>query len=344
MVSIKDVADLAGVSTATVSRTLVDPAKVQTHTRKRVLHAVKQTGYVTNNLARSFRTRRSHTIVVLVPDITNVFFANIIQGIEGVARARGYRTLLGDMQNDAGNAIAYGNLCAQRQADGVICLGRTIPFRYNKNRKSIDPAWPPLVMACEYDDAIPIPGVGIDNRAAALEGVRYLAAQGHSRIAYLNGPAGSPLCRDRLAGYREGMAELGRKNCGTLIYSGDFSFDSGAEAARVMLSAGEWPTAVFAANDAMAIGALQVLKREGVRVPEEMSMLGFDDIEFSAYCDPPLTTIHQPRSEIGATSMRLMLRLLEGRSEGGERRQLPHKLVVRDSVSPPNSAEQGVGH
>lgn len=344
MVSIKDVASLAGVSTATVSRALANPAKVQIHTRQRVLRAVKQTGYVTNNLARSFRTRRSHTVVVLVPDITNSFFANIIQGIEGVARENGYRILLGDMQNDVENAVAYGELCAQRQADGVICLGRTIPFRYNKSRKSIDLAWPPLVMACEYDDAIPIPGVGIDNRAAALEGVQYLAAQGHSRIAYLNGPADSPLCCDRLSGYRAGMAEFGLEKCRSWVYSGDFSFESGAEAAREMLSDGERPTAVFAANDAMAIGALQVLKRRGVRVPEEMSMLGFDDIEFAAYCDPPLTTIHQPRAEIGATSMRMMLGLLGGQREDGGRRKLMHRLVVRDSVATPKYSQQGAKH
>jgi len=333
MVSIKDVARLAEVSTATVSRALANPDKVSEKTRARVLAAVEKTGYVTNSLARSFRTRRTRSVVVLVPDITNSFFANIIQGIEQVARKNNYRILLGDMQNDPDNARAYGELCAQRQADGLISLGRTIPFPYSKARKSVDPKWPPLVMACEYNDVIPVPGVGIDNESAAVEGVRYLATQGHSKIAFINGPEDSPLCRDRLKGYRKGMAALGVRRTSDLVYRGDFSLDSGAQAARSICEAGHLPTAVFAANDAMAIGALQLLKSRGLRVPADISIMGFDDIKFSAYCDPPLTTIHQPRSEIGALSMQMMLDQLEGGGGADKRLHLPHQLVVRDSVA-----------
>ncbi|MFK8049882.1 MAG: LacI family DNA-binding transcriptional regulator [Halioglobus sp.] len=333
MVSIKDVAKAAGVSTATVSRALADPDKVQSKTRDKVLEAVHKTGYVTNSLARSFRTKRTRTVVVLVPDITNSFFANIIQGIEEVARSNNYRILLGDMQNDPANALAYGELCAQRQADGLISLCRTIPFEYSKSRKTVDPKWPPLVMACEYDDVIAVPGVGIDNEAAALDGVRYLAKQGHRRIAFINGPADSPLCRDRLKGYRKGMAELGRRAVADLIFHGDFTLDSGAQVARQMCSGKILPTALFAANDAMAIGALQVIKRGGVSVPKDISIVGFDDVKFSAYCDPPLTTIRQPRREIGALSMQMMLDQLEGEAARGKRIQLPYELIVRDSVA-----------
>jgi len=333
MVSIKDVARLAGVSTATVSRALAEPDKVRAKTREKVLAAVKQSGYVTNSLARSFRTRRNHSVVVLVPDITNSFFSSIIQGIEEVARANGYRILLGDMQNDPDNARPYGDLCAQRQADGLICLGRTIPFVYNKSRKSLDPAWPPLVMACEYDERIPIPGVRIDNARAALDGVRYLGEQGHRRIAYINGPQDSPLCRDRLKGYRKGMAEMGVRKTSDLVFNGDFTLDSGAQAARALLDAGELPTAVFAANDAMAIGALQVFRQSGLRVPKDISLMGFDDIKFAAYCDPPLTTVRQPRREIGALSMQIMVDLLAGDSAASTTRELPHELVQRESVA-----------
>jgi LacI family repressor for deo operon, udp, cdd, tsx, nupC, and nupG len=265
VVSIKDVAKLAGVSTATVSRTLAQPDKVQASTRDKVLTVVEQSGYVKNSLASSFRTKRAHSIVVLVPDITNSFFSNIIQGIESVARKAGYRILLGDMQNNPDNALSYGELCAQRQADGVICLGRTIPFPCAENRTSLDPNWPPLVMACEYDAVIPIPGVGIDNAGAALEAVRYLGAQGHSHIAYINGPADSPLCKDRLKGYCQGMAELGVFSTKKLLYTGDFSLDSGADAARAILAGDKLPTAILAANDAMVIGALQVIKKQGLR-------------------------------------------------------------------------------
>lgn len=323
---------MAGVSTATVSRALASPDKVRSKTRDKVLSAVEKTGYVTNSLARSFRTRRTHTIVVLVPDITNSFFANIIQGIEQVARRNNYRILLGDMQNDPFNALAYGEMCAQKQADGLISLCRTIPFPHNKTRKTIDPQWPPLVMACEYDDVIPVPGVGIDNEAAALEGVRYLADQGHRLIAYINGPEDSPLCRDRLRGYRAGMAEIGVRDTKNLVFRGNFTLDSGAQAARSICAGKKMPTALFAANDAMAIGALQLLKSRGISVPSDISMMGFDDIKFAAYCDPPLTTIRQPRSEIGALSMQMMLDQLENRGNANQRIHLPHELVVRESV------------
>ncbi len=338
MVSIKDVAKLAGVSTATVSRALANPDKVQDKTREKVLAAVRKTGYVTNSLARSFRTSRTRTIVVLVPDITNSFFSNIIQGIEQVARSNNYRILLGDMQNDPDNARAYGELCAQRQADGLISLCRTIPFPYSKSRKSLDPKWPPLVMACEYDDVIPVPGVGIDNERAALDGVRYLAAQGHTKIAFINGPEDSPLCRDRLKGYRKGISTIvglpsvGRRRS-ELLFHGDFSLESGAQAARDICAAKTLPTAIFAANDAMAIGALPVLKRRGISIPGDISIMGFDDIKFAAYCDPPLTTIHQPRTEIGALSMQMMLDQLDKKGDAVERLYLPHELVVRESVA-----------
>ncbi len=237
------------------------------------------------------------------------------------------------MQNDPKNARAYGDLCAQRQADGLISLCQTIPFAYTNSRKTIDPNWPPLVMACEYDDVICVPGVGINNEAAALDGVRYLAKQGHRNIAFINGPQDSPLCRDRLKGYKKGMAELGLRRTAKLIYHGDFTLDSGAQVARKICSQKALPTALFAANDAMAIGALQVIKRAGISVPQDISILGFDDIKFAAYCDPPLTTIRQPRREIGALSMQMMLDQLEGGVSGGKRLQLPYELILRESVA-----------
>jgi LacI family repressor for deo operon, udp, cdd, tsx, nupC, and nupG len=175
--------------------------------------------------------------------------------------------------------------------------------------------------------------VGIDNQGAARDGVRYLAKQGHRKIAFINGPEDSPLCRDRLTGYKMGMAELGLRSTSGLIFHGDFTLDSGAAVARHICLEKKLPTALFAANDAMAIGALQVIKRNGVSVPKEISIMGFDDIKFAAYCDPPLTTIRQPRREIGALSMQMMLDQLDGGGSAGKRMQLPYELIVRESVS-----------
>lgn len=337
MTSIKDVARIAGVSTATVSRTLSEPDKVSESTRKKVQQAVDETGYVANTLARNFRRRRTNTIVVLVPDITNSFFSNIIQGIETVAREQGYRILLGDMQNNIDRGLEYGEFVAQKQADGIISLGRSIPFPYRKGRKTLDPKWPPLVMACEYDGTIPVPAVCIDNAQAANDAVKYLAGLGHKNIAFINGPEDSPLCRDRLKGYRQAMKAIGVTDTRKLVYGGDFSLDSGGNAMMAMLdSPAQRPSAVFAANDAMAIGALRYLKSRGLSVPGDISLMGFDDIKFSAYCDPPLTTIHQPRNRIGELAMQRMLDLLSKRSIPGGRELLPYELVLRASTAAPS--------
>ena len=185
MVTIKDVAKLAGVSIATVSRSLAEPDKVSEKTRNKVIQAVEESGYVANTLAQNFRRRRSNTVLVLVPDIANPFFANIIQGIEQVARQFKYRVLLGDTQGYDENERIYSDLVSHKQADGIICLGRNIPFPYRKGRQSLDPAWPPFVMACEYHRDIPVPAVGIDNVAAAEVGVRHLLSLGHRHIAYI---------------------------------------------------------------------------------------------------------------------------------------------------------------
>ncbi len=334
MTSIKDVARLAGVSTATVSRTLSKPDKVAETTRNKVMQAVEQSGYVANTLARNFRRRRTNTVVVLVPDITNSFFSNIIQSIESVAHDNGYRILLVDMQNKPERALEYGELVAQRQADGIISLGKTIPFKYRAGRKSIDPKWPPFVMVCEYDGMIPVPTVCIDNLNAAREAVDYLIALGHRRIAYINGPENSPLCLDRIKGYRQAMKAVGVSNTRSLVFNGDFSLDAGREAMTAILNSEDpLPTAVFCANDAMAIGALQCIKARGLSVPGDISLMGFDDIKFSAYCDPPLTTVRQPRNRIGEVAMQRMLDLLHERHVPNAREMLPHELVLRQSTA-----------
>ncbi len=336
MTSIKDVASMAGVSTATVSRTLAEPDKVSEKTRKKVLAAVGKSGYVANTLARNFRRKRTNTIVVLVPDITNSFFSNIIQGIDAVAHANGYRILLGDIRQNAERGIEYGDFVAQKQADGIISLGRNIPFPYRKGRKTLDPKWPPFVTACEYDGIIPVPTVCIDNEQAAIDAVQYLAGLGHRNIAFINGPADSPLCHDRLSGYRKAMKTIGVTSTRGLVYSGDFSLESGTCAMTTILDArADRPSAVFTASDAMAIGALQVIKTRGLSVPGDISLMGFDDINFSAYCDPPLTTVHQPRNHIGEIAMQRMLDLLEQRAVSSEREVLPHHLVLRASTAAP---------
>lgn len=326
---------MAGVSTATVSRALANPEKVAEPTRNKVMSAVLETGYVVNAMARNLRRRRTNTVVVLVPDISNPFYSNIIQGIERIAHSHNFRILLGDVQQRAEREQTYVNLVMQKQADGVISLSRRLPFELAVDQSEPDPGWPPLVMACEYYGPIDVPVVRIDNRAAAYDAVQHLLQLGHRRIAYIDGPEDFPICAERRAGYERALAEVGLDAKPTYEGQGDFSLQSGAAAMNGLLSVGERPSAVFAANDEMAIGAIKTIKAAGLSVPSDISVVGFDDIRFADYCDPPLTTIHQPRNRIGEKLMQVMLGILAGEPPVESEILLPYQLVIRESTAPP---------
>jgi LacI family repressor for deo operon, udp, cdd, tsx, nupC, and nupG len=329
MSSIKDVARLAGVSTATVSRTLAEPDKVSDATRKKVQSAIERSGYVRNELARSFRMQSTQTILVLVPDIGNPFYSLIIQGLEEVAQQHGYRLLLGDTQNHPEREIEYLQSVMQRQVDGVISLGHTLPRVLEfKDGKPV-----PLVMACEYLHDATVSSISIDNIAAAALATRHLLDLGHRRIAFINGPAQTPLSKDRLRGYREALKAADLAYDKNLVIRGDFSLLSGERAATALLAEKIKFSAIFAANDAMGIGAIKVLRAHRLKVPGDISVVGFDDIEFAQYVEPPLTTIHQPRREIGRAAMnRMLARLADGGAPPAPV-VLGHDLVVRGSTA-----------
>lgn len=335
MANIKDVAKLAGVSTATVSRTLSSPDTVAEATRERVMQAIRESGYVTNALASNFRRRRSQNVVVLVPNIGNPFFSKIIQGIEVAAIESGYRILLGDTQQSGERERAYCELFYQRQVDGVISLGRSIPLEYDRRRKTPDPKWPPIVMVSEYDGAVSLPKVGIDNRLAAREMVQHLLQLGHRDIGYIDGPEDSPLSWQRLAGYQQALRDNGIAVREALICRGDFSLAGGYASAQHLLARKHRPTALFCANDETAIGAMNAARGLGLCIPDDLSVAGFDDIEFSAFCYPPLTTVHQPRGLIGGRAMQLMLDMLAGETVVSKPVVLPHELIVRSSTAAP---------
>ncbi len=331
MVSIKDVAKLAGVSVATVSRTLSKPEAVAESTREQVMAAVAESGYVANALARNFRRRRSHTVVVLMPDIGNPFYALVVQGIEQAAVQAGYQVLLGDTQNDEEREQAYTELVRQRTADGLICLGPHIPFDIDESLTTAPADWPPLVMACEYHGKVKLPRIVIDNEQAAREMTEHLINQGHQHIAFINGPEESPLCQARFDGYLQVLIDSGNTFNQALLKHGDFSMESGYELAKQLLQSTQKPTAIFCANDEMAIGALHAVRDANLSVPEDIAIAGFDDINIAKFSYPPLTTVHQPRREIGAKAMQLLLQLLDG-GNSSETIVLPHDLIIRKST------------
>jgi len=324
--NIREVAQAAKVSVATVSRTLQMPDVVAPATRSRVQAAIERFGYRPNAQARMLRTARTHVIVALVPDISNPFFAEVIRGIEQVAHQNGYSVLLGDTQNSRVREKAYAELLETKQADGLITLMPHIP--------PVAMARPfPIVNACEYVKDKSITSVYVDNEAASHDAVNYLLTLGHRDIAFVTGPMGSPINVDRDRGYEQALQQAGIKRDRRLTAVGDFSVESGIRAVDGLLAKQQRFTAVFCSNDEMAIGAMSAVKSKGLKVPQDISVIGFDDIRFARYTDPPLTTVAQPKDELGREAMNMLIELMRGVDVPARKRILPTQLVVRGSTA-----------
>jgi LacI family transcriptional regulator, repressor for deo operon, udp, cdd, tsx, nupC, and nupG len=332
MPNIYEVAKRAGVSTATVSRVLSRPQVVSPETRRRVLHAVKTMAYAPNSAAKNLRTLRTGKLLVTVPDISNPFFSLILQGIEDAAQREGHAVLFGDTQHDEKREERYALMLQRKEADGLIFLGHRLPKSAGDLVRSMAPACAPVVNGCEFNPRLRIPSVHIDNAAAASEAMDHLYNLGHRRMGIVTGPLVSPLSRDRLHGATTRARAEGAEQ-DFVIMHGDFSIESGAFAAERLFARQERPTAIFCFNDEMAFGVLQVARRRGMRVPDDLSVVGFDDIRFSRHMDPPLTTIAQPMREIGEGTVRLLLDILSGKTVGPTSVTLAHKLIVRGSTA-----------
>ncbi|QIA65335.1 substrate-binding domain-containing protein [Vibrio astriarenae] len=323
MVTIKDVARLAGVSTATVSRTLVHPELVKVRTRQKVELAIQETGYTPNATAQNLRNSESKTVIVIVPDIANMFFADIVRGIQLVAQKHGYKVLLGDTVHTVEQANVYLDLVRARQADGVISLTSELPNSY-RYKSDI-----PMVTACEYFSESSIPTVRVDNHSSAKKAVDYLLELGHRNIGCITGPMENPICIARKAGFDESMNSVGLEPEPRKVEAGDFSFDSGYIAFRRLVKQCSM-TALFCFNDMMTLGAIKAAQEMGLRIPEDLSVVGFDDLLFSQYCSPSITTIKQPQKLIGETAMKVLIKVLN-KEQAPRETVIPTQLLVRGS-------------
>ncbi|WP_321947780.1 LacI family DNA-binding transcriptional regulator [Paraburkholderia sp. J10-1] len=328
--SIAAVAQRAGVSVATVSRVLNGHANVRAATRERVLAEIETSGYRVNELARNLRTAESRLLLTMVPDFGNPFYAEIVRGIDSVARQHGFFLLLCDTGADAGRERSYFDLLRRHRADGAICLDpATVQHALAAESTAL-----PWVACCEFDPDVGVPYVGIDNYRAAHDAVRHLIARGRRRVALINSDEHYLYAQQRRDGWRDALAEAGiamrdawRVNVNCLDY------DAGAQAAAALmqLPAGEAPDAIFAVSDTLAVGVLNGLRGAGRRVPQDVAVVGFDDIALAAQIDPPLTTIAQPMRELGETAARLLLRRFADPRASVPGVLLPHRLVVRES-------------
>lgn len=333
--SIRDVANAAGVSTATVSRTLSSPEQVSEETRQTVMAAVQLTGYRVNRAARNLRKCQSGEVLVLVPNLSNPFFSQILAGIEKTFSGTDYNILIADSRGMKQGEDLLAEHLANTRADGIIlldgCVSPTVQKWLDKNAQRHH-----AVFACEWQDGTSLPVVQSNNRAGAAMAIRYLHELGHRQIAHVTGPLDNVLTRVRREGALEEYQRLQLPINPDWIIRGDFSLNAGHRAAQHIIAMTERPSAVFCASDQIAFGLISGLYQAGLRVPEDISVMGFDDIELSEFYIPRLTTIRQNRPILGATAAQLVLDRLNGTASKETTTQLIEvELIVRDSCAAP---------
>ncbi|MDE3090130.1 MAG: LacI family DNA-binding transcriptional regulator [Chloroflexota bacterium] len=335
-VSIKDIARTAGVSHSTVSRALSNSPLLPESTRRRIQRVAQKMGYAPNAIARGLVTRRTHTIGVIVTTIEDPFVAEVVRGIEEIAANQNYRVFLGTSHNDPTREVNLVKALREWRVDGVIVASSRVGALYQPLLKEIGAQ---IVLINNQNQSkrtarakkstVDIHSVVVDDTQGGELATRFLIAQGHRVIGYLGGPTDYAANRNRLNGYQRALAEANVAYDEALVQPGTGRADSGEQ---VLSFLARLPalTAVFCYNDMTAIGALSALKHHGRRVPADVSLVGFDDIPFAAYVDPPLTTIHQPKDEMGRLAMRMLLDLLDGKSVTNV--MVPGKLIEREST------------
>ncbi len=327
MATIKDVAREAGVSVATVSRVFNDSALVSEDTQRVVREVAQRLNYWPNAVARSLITHRTHTLGVLLPDLHGEFFSGVIRGIDRAARAEGFHLLVSSSHADTEDLISALRTMRGR-IDGLIVMAPDVdaPQAIRASAGHM-----PIVLLDAADDSS-YDGISISNFDGAYAATRHLLHLGHRRIATVTGPARNLDSQQRLGGWRAAIADAGLELDPRFELRGDFTEPSGAEAARQLLRLDPLPSAVFVGNDHMAVGVMGVLADAGVRVPEDVALVGFDDIEMARYLSPPLTTVRVDTFLLGERAVRLLLgRTLGRRVEQVRREQMPTTLVVRRS-------------
>jgi LacI family transcriptional regulator len=333
--TITDVAAEAGVHPSTVSRILTGHAgtTIRPATRERVLAAAALLGYRPSAVARGLRLQKTLTLGMLVPDITNPFFSSIIKGAEDAARERGYNLILCNSEDEPAREAACLAALREHEVDGLLIASSQMADDTITGLR--EEAYPFVLLNRATKGAEDF-AVVVDNHAAALGAVRHLAALGHHRVGHIAGPQDTTTGAERYQGYRAGVLACGLADDPALVVEAEaFSMEAGDRALGIMLDGPARPTAVFAANDLIAIGMLQRLRGTGTRVPRDLSIVGFNDIPLAGLLEPALTTVRVPQLEMGVAGAHLLIDRLEGRPIDSVRLTLPTELVIRASTAAP---------
>ena len=328
MPTIKDVAQKAGVSTATVSRVINDPTAVSPETQKKVKQTIKQLNYQPNMLGRNLRRCATRMIMILLQNISNPFYSRVVRGIEKKALKNNYYTMICNNNSDPQQEKSYLQLLKSKLIDGVILLEPEID---KKDLQEIGSSFP-VVQCCEYLEGVDIPHISIDNTAAARTAVNHLLDCGHTKIAMISGCGDLLSEKHREKGYREALENAGIKFRPEYVKYGSYGFQGGKLKAREILALPDRPSAIFAISDIMAIGAIGAITEAGLQVPDDVAVIGFDNTSISRMYRPPITTIEQPRFEMGSEAMTALLTRIENKKKNIDNKILEHKLIIREST------------
>lgn len=336
LVTIKDVAREAGVSVGTASQALRHSPTVREATRRRVLAVAKRLRYQPSALARGLVTRRTHTVGLLISDIANPFFIRAVRAVEDVAQENGYNVILCNTDEDPAKETQYLQVLMEKRVDGIILATTAGSLRMVR-----DVRWRriPLVLFDRELPGVATDIVKVDGLLGGRLATEHLLRLGHRRIAIIHGPVVRSTGAERLKGYLAALRAMGIRPAPELIREGNFKQDSGRELAQRLLDVSPPPTALFCTNNLMTVGALQTLQERGVRIPADLSLVGYDDMEWWTLTHPPLTTVGQPVYDLGREAMRLLLGQIDG---GGRRRPqrvvLKPELILRESCAAPRDA------
>ena len=326
--TIKDVAELVGVHPSTVSRVINDDSRISEKTREKVFLIIKKLGYTPNAIARGLKTKRTHTLGMLIPDITNPFFAEIARGVEDAANKNDFNIILCNTDDRLKKERTYLEILRGKRVDGLI-LG-TAHIK-DKSILELEKNNFPYILVSRNIEELDKNCVIVDDEAGGIMATEYLIKLGHRRIAHITGPLKIRSALNRLKGYKLALKKYGIEYRDELVGEGDFRIKGGYQVMKRFLKLAEPPTAIFAANDLLALGAMQAIQKKNFHIPEDFSVIGFNDIELASFVYPPLTTIRQPMLEMGALAVKMLIKIIEEGEFNQGKVILKPELIVRES-------------
>ncbi|ANF37711.1 catabolite control protein A [Bacillus velezensis] len=329
-ITIYDVAREANVSMATVSRVVNGNPNVKPTTRKKVLEAIDRLGYRPNAVARGLASKKTTTVGVIIPDISSIFYSELARGIEDIATMYKYNIILSNSDQNLEKELHLLNTMLGKQVDGIVFMGGNITDEHVEEFKR-SPV--PIVLAASVEEQGETPSVAIDYEQAIYDAVKLFIDKGHRDIAFVSGPMQEPINRSKkLQGYKLALEEAAIPFNEQFVAEGDYTYDSGMEALQSLMGLDRKPTAILSATDEMALGIIHAAQDQGLSIPDDLDIIGFDNTRLSLMVRPQLSTVVQPTYDIGAVAMRLLTKLMNKEPVEEHIVELPHRIELRQST------------